>query len=265
MVKIVSGISMSGGSTIILINLTNLFNSKGIDTTFYGPHDFHLNECKSKKLSDLTFENRKDILLAHHIKMEKRPPIKRVVLSSHEKWWFEVADIPVFWDTVVFNHEEHRNYHNRYNGPYVLIPNPKDTNQTLYAIDKPELDLVAGVIGTIETRKRTHLSIQRALDDGCEKVYVFGNIGELPYYNKYCKKYDYHPNVEFMGYGKNKQEMFNMIGRVYHMSEGEVSCLVKDECEYTNTKFFGNEQTQHETSKLSNDEIFELWKDVLKF
>ena len=46
MVKIVSGISMSGGSTIILINLTNLFNSKGIDTTFYGPHDFHLNKCK---------------------------------------------------------------------------------------------------------------------------------------------------------------------------------------------------------------------------
>ena len=162
MVKIVSGISMSGGSTIILINLTNLFNSKGIDTTFYGPHDFHLDKCKSKKLSDLTFENRKDILLAHHIKMEKRPPIKRVVLASHEKWWFEVADIPVFWDTVVFNHEEHRNYHNRYNGPYVLIPNPKDTNQTLYAIDKPELDLVAGVIGTIETRKRTHLPMKNA-------------------------------------------------------------------------------------------------------
>ena len=68
-----------------------------------------------------------------------------------------------------------------------------------------------------------------------------------------------------MDYGKNKQEMYDSIGRVYHMSIGEVACLVKDECEFTNTKFFGNEQTQHETSKLTNDEIFERWKDILKF
>jgi hypothetical protein len=85
------------------------------------------------------------------------------------------------------------------------------------------------------------------------------------YYNKYCKKYTFHPNVKFMGQVNDKQEMFNSIGRVYHMSTGEVSCLVKDECEYTNTKFFGNEQTLHQVSKLTNDEIFLLWKDVLKF
>ena len=68
-----------------------------------------------------------------------------------------------------------------------------------------------------------------------------------------------------MGFANNKQEMYDSVGRVYHSSNGEVACLVKDECQYTNTKFFGNEQTQHIVSDLNNDQIFELWKNVLKF
>lgn len=264
MVKIISDISHEGGSTIILINLTNLFNSKGIDTTFYGPDDFHMDKCKSKKLGELKL-TKDDIIMAHHVKFPKRPSVKRIVLASHEKWWFEVADCPKYFDTVIFNHEEHRQYHNRYNGPYELIPNPKDVLNPLYPKDKPELDLVAGVIGTIEQRKQTHLSIERALADGCEKVLVFGSVSEPDYYKKYCRKYYFHPSVEFKGYSSNKQETYDSIGRVYHSSTGEVSCLVKDECHYTNTKFFGNEQTNHEVSNLTNDEIFELWKNVLKF
>jgi hypothetical protein len=264
MVKIVSDISIAGGSTIILINLTNLFNSKGVDTTFYGPHDFHLDKCKSKPFKDFQFE-KSDIIMSHHLRFDRRPNVKRIVLACHEKWWFEVADTPVYWDTVVFNHEEQRNYHNRYEGPYVLIPNPKDFTNPLYPKDKPELDKVAGVIGNIEERKQTHLSIERALDDGCEKVYVYGNMMDEKYYNKYVKKYNYHPYVELKGLVTNKQEMYDSIGRVYHLSRGEVSCLVKDECKYTNTKFFGNEQTEHIVSDLTNDEIFLLWKDVLKF
>jgi glycosyltransferase involved in cell wall biosynthesis len=264
MVKIISGVSHVGGSTIILINLTNLFNSKGIDTTFYGPHDFHMGKCKSKQLKDLKFK-KNDIVMAHHLKYDERPNVKRIVLACHEKWWFEVADCPMYWDTVVFNHEEQRNYHHRYQGPFVYIPNPKDVNQPLYPIDKPELDLVAGVIGSIEERKQTHISIQKALDDGCEKVLVYGKVMDAEYYKKYCRKYYFHPNVQFMDYAETKQAMYNSIGRVYHMSMGEVSCLVKDECQYTNTKFFGTEQTNHIVSDLTNDEIFELWRDVLKF
>ena len=264
MVKIISNISHEGGSTIILCNLTNLFNSKGINTTFYGPHDYHLDKCKSKPLNEFKFE-KSDIVIAHHIKFDKRPNVKRIVLASHEKWWFEVAECPKFFDTVIFNHEEQRLYHSGYTGPYVFIPNPKDFNQTLYPIDKTELDLVAGIIGSIDPRKQTHLSIQKALDDGCEQVLVYGKVFDVDYYNKFCKKYYFHPYVKFMDYTKDKQSMYNSIGRVYHLSKGEVACLVKDECEYTNTKFFGNEQTQHETSKLTNDEIFELWKDILKF
>jgi hypothetical protein len=61
----------------------------------------------------------------------------------------------------------------------------------------------------------------------------------------------------------NKQEMYDMIGRVYHYSMGEVACLVKDESYQTGTKFFGSGETTHEVSKLTNLELLEVWKKLL--
>jgi len=61
----------------------------------------------------------------------------------------------------------------------------------------------------------------------------------------------------------DKQLMYDKIGRVYHSSVGEVACLVKDECYLTNTKFFGNEETENIVSELSNIDIINLWKKTL--
>ena len=52
MVKIISGWSDRGGSTFAFINLTNKLNESGIDTTFYGPHPWHLDKCKSGLLDE---------------------------------------------------------------------------------------------------------------------------------------------------------------------------------------------------------------------
>ena len=49
-IKILSGWSNVGGSTTAFINLCNLLNSEGYDCTFYGPHDWHIDKCKSGKL-----------------------------------------------------------------------------------------------------------------------------------------------------------------------------------------------------------------------
>lgn len=260
-VKIVSGYSGVGGSTTILINLTNLFNEKGIKTIYYGPQTFHLKKCNAALLKYLKIEPN-DILLTHYYKLPERPNAKRVVLASHEKWWFEISDIPQYWDMAIFSHEEHKNYHNRYVGPYAIIPNPKEP---LIKKNKPELELVAGVIGNIDERKQTHLAIQRALDDGCEKVLLYGKIIQSSYFKKHVKHLLSNPKVKLMGFTNSKQAMYDSIGRVYHSSKGEVACLVKDECSYTNTKFFGCDETLHTISNLSNDEIFELWKSVLNF
>jgi hypothetical protein len=133
----------------------------------------------------------------------------------------------------------------------------------LIANDKNGLDLVAGIIGSIEDRKQTHISIQRALADGCKQIYLFGYISDQNYYEKYVEPL-LNDKIQIVGFMTDKQKMYDSIGRVYHSSKGEVACLVKDECWLTNTKFFGNEETNNIVSTLSNDEIFELWKKTLE-
>ena len=260
-VKILTGFSERGGSTTALINLTNLFNENGIDCTFYGPHNWHLDKCKSDLISNLKLDP-SDKVITHAVRPETRLPVDTVILASHEKWWFQVGKIPQHWDKVIFLHENHREYHEDYHGEYDIIPNLKEP--LVSNTKKENVDLIAGVIGTIEDRKQTHKSIERALEDGCEKVILFGKIGDENYYNDLVKDLLNDPRVEMSGYQTDKQSMYDSIGRVYHSSKGEVACLVKDECYLTNTKFYGNEETNHEVSPLTNNEILEKWKQVLR-
>jgi hypothetical protein len=255
MIKIVSGFSEKGGSTSAFIDLTNELNKRGVEAIFYGPHSWHLDKCKSGLL-DANFKvNKEDILICHFLRLPNRPNAKKVILHCHEKWWFMVGDIKQYWDTVVFLHEEHRQYHSLYKGPYSIIPNLKPN---LIGKQKEELDLVAGIIGSIEERKQTHVSIKRALADGCTNIKIFGHISDNSYFERYVKPL-LSDNIELVGFSTDKQSIYDSIGRVYHSSKGEVACLVKDECWLTNTKFFGNEETNNEVSTLSNDEIFDLW------
>jgi len=259
MIKILSGYSEKGGSTTAFINLTNLFNENGIDCIFYGPHEWHLDKCQSDLLKNYK-PDYSDKLITHFLNLPKRPSAKKVILACHEKWWFEVADIKQYWDTAVFLHQEHKNYHWRYNGDYVIIPNFKEN---LIFSEKNHLDKVAGVIGTIEERKQTHISIKRAIDDGCDKVILYGHVGDQNYFEKFVSPL-LSEKIKIFGHSTNKQQMYDSIGRVYHSSKGEVACLVKDECHLTNTKFFGNEETSNEVSKLTNQEILDLWKSTLQ-
>lgn len=258
-IKIASGWSEKGGSTSALIDLTNELNKRGYDTTFYGPHDFHLDKCKSGKIENIIV-NSDDILLCHFLQLPSRPNAKKVFLHCHEKWWFKVGEIKQYWDSVIFLHNKHREYHNDYVGESTIIPNLKPN---LIYKEKPELDLVAGIIGSIEDRKQTHISIQRALSDGCTKIKIFGHISDQGYYEKYVKPL-LTPDIEIIGFSTDKQSIYDSIGRVYHSSKGEVACLVKDECFLTNTKFFGNEETENEVSELTNDEIITLWLNLFK-
>ena len=63
MVKIVSGYTEKGGSTTAFINLTNFLNDNGIECVFYGPHEWHLNKCKSSLITDLKYEEEDIVIL----------------------------------------------------------------------------------------------------------------------------------------------------------------------------------------------------------
>ena len=259
MVKIVSGYTDKGGSTTAFINLTNFLNKNGIDCTLYGNQPWHLDKCKSGTFNDLQY-NEDDIVIFHFLDLKERPNVKKAILSCHEKWWFPVGKITQYWDVVVFLHDNHRTYHKDYKNDFVIIPNLKED---LQKIEKSEVKDYAGIVGTIEERKQTHVSIQRAIKDRCKKIYLFGHIGDQNYYQNYVKPL-LLPHVVEYGHTTNKQEMYNMIGKVYHSSKGEVACLVKDECYLTGTEFFGNEETQNEVSKLTNDEVLILWKNLFE-
>jgi hypothetical protein len=258
MIKIVSGYSDKGGSTSAFIDLTNEFNRRGIDTTFYGPHQWHLGKCKSDMLNDGFIVNTDDILICHFLKLPSRPAAKKVILHCHEKNLFKVGKIKQYWDEVVFLNQRHREYHNEYINKFTIIPNLRQKFETR---DKTGLEKIAGVIGSFDENKQTHVSIQRALADDCEKIYLFGEPnGE--YYEKYVKPL-INDRVILKGFLQDKQSMYDMIGCVYHSSKSEVACLVKDECESTGVIFNGNEATDNPPVTLTNDEIIEEWLKVL--
>lgn len=259
-VKVVSGFSDKGGSTTAFINLTNKFNDNGIKCIFYGPHTYHLDKCNSDILQNLRFE-KDDVIISHFLNLPSRPDVKKIVLSCHEKWWYQVGKVNQFWDEAIFLHNEHQRYHSDYKGSYSIIPNFKEN---LVISNKTGKENIAGVIGTIEDRKQTHVSIIRALNDGCDKVLLFGHVGDNNYFESYVKPL-LSEKVILFGHTTKKQEMYDMVGKVYHSSKGEVACLIKDECYLTKTEFYGNEETNNEVSKLTNEEIFDLWKKTLNF
>lgn len=256
-IKIVSGWSNRGGSTVAFIRLTNFLNQAGYDTTFYGPHEWHLDKCNSDKIQNLQIE-KNDTLITHFLALESRPPANKVILSCHEKNLFEVGKIKPFWDEVVFLNEGHREYHIEYNGSYTIIPNLKEE---LLKKDKTGLEKIAGIIGSMDDNKQVHISIQRALNDGCEKVYLFGEPSG-PYFEHYVKPL-LSEQVIVKGFFENKQEMYDMIGCVYHSSKSEVATLVKDECETTGTIFNGNFATNNPPVMLTNEEIINKWIEIL--
>jgi hypothetical protein len=260
MIKIISGFTEKGGSTTFFINLTNFLNQNGIDCVFYGNQNYHLDKCKSGNIDNDLKYNPNDVIITHFLQLPERPPVKKVILSCHEKWWFPVGKIKQYWDICVFLHENHRKYHSDYNGEYTIIPNIKEN---LSMTDKSLVKNIAGIIGTIEDRKQTHVSIQRALKDRCDKIFLFGHIGDQMYFEKFVKPL-LNPKITHYGHTNNKQEMYNMIGKVYHSSKGEVACLVKDECYLTGTEFYGNEETNNEVSQMTNNEILNLWKNLFE-
>jgi len=257
MIKILTGWSNKGGSTTAFIALTNALNAAGYDTTLYGPHDWHLDKCKSGKL-DAAKINKDDRVIYHFLQQPSKPIAKKVLLSCHEKDLYPVGKVKLFWDEVIFINQRHRDYHSDYKGAFRIIPNLKTP---LLKSNKTGLEKIAGIIGSFDANKQTHLSIGRALADECEKIYLFGEPN-TPYYHSHVEPL-VGDSVIVKGFLEDKQAMYDMIGCVYHSSKSEVACLVKDECETTGTIFYGNEATDNPPNILTNDEIITKWVNAL--
>lgn len=255
MIKIVTGYSGPGGSTLAFKNLCNEFNKRDLICEMYGPNEWHTQFGSNfKSIKNLSL-SKTDKVISHFIDLNP-PFVQNTIFSCHEMWWFDFKKINNNFSKVHFLTQKQADYHNSIKN-YFLLPNIKEQIQVTRDSSSTN---VAGVIGAIEHRKNTVASIERALKDKCSKVLLFGPVMDDKYFKDFIVPMMGH-GVIYMGYEKSKEAIYSKIDRVYHTSNGEVASLVKDECYSTGTLFFGNESTDNEVSKMSNDEIIKVWQE----
>lgn len=257
-IKIISGWSNPGGSTTAFINLCNLFNSNDMDCTFYGPHTFPSGQCSFDLMDNCAVNDEGEVLITHFLKLPERPEAsKKVILACHEKDVYKVKDVKPFWDEIVYVSNSQMFWQGV---PGTVIPN------VITSLVKSETlpEKKAGIIGSIDRNKNTHVSIQRALDDGFSEVTLYGMVTDQGYYKESVNPYVMNGKAIIHGYETNPQEMYNSITDVYHSSLSETFNFIKAECIATGTKYHGTESSEAGAEYLSPDEVLTKWKKLLQ-
>jgi hypothetical protein len=262
-INIISGWSREGGSTYSLMELCDLFNERGLECTFFGPHPWHTDKCSNGKL--MPAFNEKAAKDAYHIVhfMDMPGPIpgsKRTVLSCHETSVFRLKDKRLKGiDHIRFVSEPQKKWQDM---DGTVIPN------LVRGVTKSEQasEGVAGVVGTIHRIKGVHTSIQRALDDGYEKVLLYGNCTDQDYYNEEIKPL-LSDKVVDMGMVLNRQLIYDSVSCVYQSNVDEVPesfGRVRAECIRAGIPYYGNDSATTEFELWDEDKVFEEWMRLLK-
>lgn len=254
MIKIVSGWSNPGGSTTAFVNLTNALNSIGLETVFYGPHEYHKSKCNGDNIQNF-IPSKNDSVISHFIDLPKLD-VKKHIFSCHETdvWPMTYRDLSKY-NKVHYVSKWQQEWHGAKKS-YFLLPN---ILEDLKPNTKPN-EKIGGVIGSIDRNKRTHLSIQKALEDGCKKVYLFGTVTDNDYFE--TMKHLICEEVVLVGQVEDKQKMYDMVTDVYQNSIRETWGYVKGESVLTGTNYHSNEATNHFWT-MDKLEILERWKKEL--
>ena len=260
MIKIVSGWSAEGGSTFSLMELCDLFNERGVDCTFYGPHDWHLDKCSSADKTENIRLSPDDTLLFHFMEMPQRPPCKRVVMSCHETSIFSIKSHNVQGaDAIRFVSQFQKDWQG-VDG--TVIPN------LVRGITKSKNagGNIAGVVGTINPIKGVHESIQRALKDGCDKVYVYGNVSDHNYFNAKVSPL-FSDKVIYKGMESDRQKIYDSISYVYQSNVSEVPesfGRVRAECIRAGIEYRGNDAATTQFDLWEEDQVFDAFTELLQ-
>ena len=256
MIKIVSGWGGPGGSTVAFNNLVNLFNRKGRTACLYTPTKWEGVTGKWDSHQNLKF-NKDDVLVYHFMKFGKRPPVRKIILSCHETKVFPIKDQEdLVYDDIHFVSQFQKNWQGL-DGH--VIPNvikrytPRDNKFKVRC---------AGVLGSIDSNKRTDASISRALDDGHHDVRVFGAITDLAYFNNEVLPL-LGDKVSYRGVASDMQAVYDTVTDVYHSPELETFNLIKPECEYAEVNYHGHEGNDTQAEYWDDDKVYDAWKTLL--
>ena len=272
-VAIFTGWSAMGGSTESYINLTNALNKEGINAILVGPHDWHLNKCKGAMLSKEIDWKVKNVIwhFLPYMNKDKLFPDATHILSCHETELNQVYDKykdPLQSGVFDFVHfvSDHQKEYQVLKADYdpttevAVIPNLLDPS-LIKRIGKVK-GKVGGVIGSIDRNKQTHVSIQKALDDGCACVWVFGSISDKAYYSDHVKSLFENPKVRYKGMVDDKNEVYKNLTDVYHYSLKESWGYIDAECKFLEINY--HTSLENRVSPINNSEVLELWKEILE-
>lgn len=254
MIKIISGFTGPGGSTVSFSNLTNLFNSNGLDTCFYGPHQWEGIKCKFDTLNNFQ-PSTDDIIIYHYLKVTNDLPCKKVILSCHETKLFEIKTMEgLHYDSIHFVSQFQKDWQglDGHVIPNVISKYPKTEKKRK----------VAGIIGSVDRNKRVPQSIERALEDEHDDIRIYGGVTQPDYFLQ-----EIIPllgnKVSYRGAASDMSEVYSVLTDVYHSPELETFNLIKPECEYAGVAYHGNEGNDTQAEYWDDERILEEWRLLL--
>jgi hypothetical protein len=292
MIKIVTGFSIPVGATVALVNLCNQFNDRKNDCILYGPDRWHRDKCKSANICDFYPEDG-DIIIVHHIKLisiaelysiekkmedlQKMTWIKslkdmvagrlsgsrehanlKLVLSCQGNDLSPIRGMKYsLFDKIHYVNASQIQYHEMTHTHFVC---PNFSDPLGPAEHKP--NNVAGVVGSIRKENQTDASIEKALQDGMERVIIYGYLFDpIYYYSKIVPLTKKYPGkIRFAGFIDNRQKMYDSLSDVYCNPRKSWS-LVRRECRLTGTRYHGPDLSEEDF--MTNDQIYDVWKHEL--
>jgi hypothetical protein len=257
-IKFVTGFGSFGGSTVAILEHCKLLSENGFEVYLYAPGDWHMSRFSgSRPILDFQEES-EDIVIFHHLQPKVRPKCRRSILYLHEKslWSLEGRDLLPF-DSLAYVCEDQANFHG-FTGK--VIPNPvrRMVDPTRHS---PPRENIAGIVGTIQARKRQHISIKKALEDGRSKVLLFGDF-ESDYFMSEIEPL-LSERVVHMGLvdPDDRMSMYNMFDCLYMFSAEESASLVLGECRLLDKEVVKSEEVR-DYSMPDDHEIVSLWGEL---
>tara|TARA_R110000782_G_scaffold227199_1_gene313961 strand:- start:307 stop:1083 length:777 start_codon:yes stop_codon:yes gene_type:complete len=258
MIKVMTGFSGPGGSTVAFNNLVNLFNKNGLDACLYGPQAWDGITCRFSRTMSPPTPNKEDTVIYHFMK-QPEAPCKKLILSCHETELFPIKRIPdLKYDEVHFVSE----FQKKYQGvPGTVIPNVinKYKQPKVFPTHK-----VAGIIGSIDKNKQVHVSIDRALREDIHRVEIWGSISDFNYFNQEVLP-KLGPRVSYHGVSNNMQEVYDRLSVVYASSKLECLPTIHGECLQLGIPYKGLSQSKRAVTdyEFDDDAIMAKWNEIL--
>jgi hypothetical protein len=295
MIKIISGHSYPSASTLALVNLCIQFNSRGYACILYGPDGWHADKCRSAKLSEFSPESG-DIVIVNNVAgwpIGNLLNISPLVKKNRRKQFLRTMGVALIkflpslkssnYKLILTCHEGNAlpsllTRISRFNKihftgrsgnmidrcfrmvyPVFIAPNFSSELNKL----ESRSTKIAGVIGDIVKENKIEFAIEQALLDGMETVIMFGAMKDPEYYydkiTPLTKKYS--GKIKYAGFIDDRQKMYGTVSHAYSAVKKPWD-LVGHECAMTNTQFHAP-GLPNDDCRMTNDQIFEIWKHEL--